>query len=215
MSSAHSDSKDDSASLQPYATCSLPTGHGLFQVDVYRDAEDAEHLLISLGDLDEATPLFVRIHSECFTGEVLSSLKCDCQAQLESALGMIRERGRGAVVYLRQEGRGIGLGNKIRAYAEQEKGADTIEANRRIGFDIDLRDYAFAASILHARRVRKIILNTNNPDKVRAIQDHGFELTEVVPSTSRCNPHNEAYLRTKFEGMGHRGLDQSLRNPAG
>ena len=138
-----------------------------------------------------------------FTGEVLSSLKCDCKAQLALALDLIQKRGSGAVVYLRQEGRGIGLGNKIKAYALQNKGHDTIEANHILGFETDLRDFEEAAVILKDRNISKLILNTNNPDKISSLKDFGIEVESVEPSFTEVNEHNEKYLETKMNELGH------------
>ncbi|MCX6129481.1 MAG: GTP cyclohydrolase II RibA, partial [Proteobacteria bacterium] len=146
---------------------------------------------------------FVRIHSECFTGEVLGSLKCDCSDQLNLALAEIQRRGAGAVIYLRQEGRGIGLGNKIRAYELQNQGADTIEANHQLGFDTDLRSFEAAALILKQRGIQEVILNTNNPDKLNALITHGIKILERVPSLANVNKFNEDYLKTKMDKMGH------------
>lgn len=206
-------SESPSRSLQLYSSCELPTEFGVFHVDVFRADDEQEHMLVHMGELAaDDEPLFVRIHSECFTGEVLGSLKCDCNSQLQAAMREIGVRGRGAVAYLRQEGRGIGLGNKILAYAEQQKGANTIEANERIGFAADLREYSLVAVMLERKAVRRVILNTNNPKKVSALQRDGIEVTEVVPSTSRPNPHNVNYLRTKYEGLGHNGLKSVVQD---
>lgn len=194
-----------------YSQCELPTDFGLFHLHVYRDGADAEHLLLTFGEPSGADAPFVRVHSECFTGEVLASLKCDCRHQLETAMQRIVDEGSGAIVYLRQEGRGIGLGNKILAYAEQQKGADTIEANERLGFPIDSRDFQIAARLLELHGLCEIRLNTNNPQKVRSLQDHGIRIREVIESQSPSNPHNEGYLRTKQERLGHHGLRLVLR----
>lgn len=197
-----------------YASCELPTQFGTFDLEVYRlgngdDARD-EMLLISRGDLATAAAPFVRLHSECFTGETLLSLKCDCRAQLETALTRIAEEGEGAIIYLRQEGRGIGLGNKIRAYAEQAKGRDTVEANLHLGFPADLRDYTAATAILLRKGIRRVRLNTNNPDKIAAVKEAGIEVVEVIPAVSHVTIHNLEYLKTKVEKMGHEGLSESV-----
>ena len=187
-----------------YSEAAVPTVHGDFLISVYHDdASDDESVLISL-NLANSTEPFVRIHSECFTGEVLGSLKCDCRDQLEMALAEIQKRGSGAVIYLRQEGRGIGLGNKIKAYALQNKGIDTIKANHLIGFDTDLRSFEVAAKILQDRGVAQIILNTNNPEKISAISQAGIKVVERLPSLSSVNEHNEGYLKTKMLELGHR-----------
>jgi GTP cyclohydrolase II len=198
-----------------YARCQLPTQFGTFDLEVYRlgtgeDSRD-EMLLISQGDLATARAPFVRLHSECFTGETLFSLKCDCRAQLESALKSIATEHEGALVYLRQEGRGIGLGNKIRAYAEQDKGRDTVEANLHLGFPADLRDYTAATEILRQKGITRVRLNTNNPDKIAAVREAGLEIVEVIPAISRVTDHNQDYLKTKLEKMGHEGLAESLK----
>ena len=171
-----------SLKVELYAEAEIPTEFGNFLVSVYHNNKnDDETLLVSLNLDSDETP-FVRIHSECFTGEVLSSLKCDCKAQLALALDLIQKRGSGAVVYLRQEGRGIGLGNKIKAYALQNKGHDTIEANHILGFETDLRDFEEAAVILKDRNISKLILNTNNPEKISSLKDFGIEVVSVEPS---------------------------------
>ena len=207
------DADDAAFECRHYARCRLPTAHGNFAVDVYRLLNEEEALLISMGHLDVAEPTFVRVHSECFTGEVLGSLKCDCRPQLESALAEIARRGRGAIVYLRQEGRGIGLGNKIRAYAEQDKGADTIQANHLLGFASDLRDFRAAAEILRLHGIRSVLLNTNNPDKIATLAQHGLAISEVVPSITPANEHNIDYLRTKAESLGHQQLGHVIDPP--
>lgn len=187
-----------------YSEATVPTVHGEFLISVYHDDTSAdESVLISLNLADSSDP-FVRVHSECFTGEVLGSLKCDCRDQLEMALAEIQRRGSGAVIYLRQEGRGIGLGNKIKAYALQNQGIDTIKANHLIGFDTDLRSFEVAAKILQDRGVDRVILNTNNPEKISAISGAGIEVVERLPSLSPVNEHNEGYLKTKMLELGHR-----------
>lgn len=193
-----------------YSKCDLPTPHGTFEVQVYRLENDEEAVLIKMGRLDDPKPPFVRVHSECFTGEILHSLKCDCRLQLELAMRAIAERRHGAIVYLRQEGRGIGLGNKILAYAEQAKGANTIEANEVLGFPADMRDFRTAAAILRLNGVRRIHLNTNNPNKVASLEANGIEVEHVIPSTTEANPHNLDYLLTKYRTMGHAGLEETL-----
>ncbi len=191
-----------SPSLDVYAEAELPTAHGSFRVRVYRDGAE-EILAITLGEFAGDEPVFARVHSECFTGEVLGSLKCDCRDQLESALAEISARGAGALIYLRQEGRGIGLGNKIRAYALQAAGADTVEANHQLGFATDLREFRVAAAILRDLGIARIELNTNNPDKVRDLEDHGIEVTRRVPAHGRVTDHNRCYLETKSATLGH------------
>jgi GTP cyclohydrolase II len=174
-----------------YGEAPLPTERGVFRAVVFRDDESgAEHVAMVMGDVSgEAVP--VRVHSECLTSEVLGSLKCDCRSQLDRALDLIAERGRGVLLYLRQEGRGIGLGNKIRAYALQAQGHDTYEANRLLGFPDDLRRYDVAADMLRLLGVRSIELVTNN-------------IRRVLHLPSPSNPHNVEYLRTKRDRTGHR-----------
>ena len=189
--------------MEKYAETNLPTRHGNFSVTVFRDAEGAEHLAIHKGDLQGGEMVLARVHSECFTSEVLGSLKCDCREQLEMALEQIAHTGRGVVLYLRQEGRGIGLGNKIRAYALQETGADTIEANVRLGFDVDLRRYDIAVAMLRELGVRSVQLMTNNPDKVRQLERLGMPVVCRVPLEAPANEHSRGYLDTKRDKMGH------------
>lgn len=186
-----------------YAETNLPTRHGTFAVTVFRDAENNEHLAISKGDLRGAEMVLTRVHSECFTSEVLGSLKCDCREQLELALESVAKAGRGVVIYLRQEGRGIGLGNKIRAYALQESGADTIEANVKLGLPVDARRYDLAAAILQQLQVRSIQLMTNNPDKAAQLEQFGVQVAGRVESHIAANEHSLGYLDTKRDKMGH------------
>jgi len=156
-----------------------------------------------LGDVSTDEPVLVRMHSECLTGDALHSLRCDCGSQRDAALKAIADAGRGVLVYLRQEGRGIGLLNKIRAYRLQDEGADTVEANERLGFPPDLRDYGIGAQILADLGVRKLRLLTNNPRKVAALQGYGMEIVERVPLHAGHNPYNERYLETKIAKLGH------------
>jgi GTP cyclohydrolase II len=192
-----------SESVFIYGESPLPTHRGLFRAVVFRDPRTgAEHLAMVLGDVaGDGVP--VRVHSECLTSEVLGSLKCDCRAQLDRALDLIAERGRGVLVYLRQEGRGIGLGNKIRAYALQAKGHDTYEANRLLGFPDDLRSYDVAADMLRLLGVRSVELVTNNPLKLKGLQDAGIAVLGRIGLPSPPNPHNVEYLRVKRERTGH------------
>ena len=185
-----------------YAQTRLPTEFGEFDLRVYRD-EGREHLLISTGDVEGASDLPIRVHSECLTGEVLGSLKCDCKPQLEFALKRIKEMGCGAVLYLRQEGRGIGLGNKIRAYNLQEDGADTVDANRLLGFGDDLRCYRVAAEMLRGVDVHTVRLMTNNPEKIEGLERWGITVTARLPHVIGENFVNSGYLETKKRRMGH------------
>jgi GTP cyclohydrolase II len=186
-----------------YGEAPLPTHRGPFRAVVFRDARtDAEHVAMVMGDIaGDAVP--VRVHSECLTSEVLGSLKCDCRAQLDRALDLVAERGRGVLLYLRQEGRGIGLGNKIRAYALQAQGHDTYEANRLLGFPDDLRRYDVAADMLRLLGVRSVELVTNNPLKVQGLADAGIAVRGRIALPSPANPHNVEYLRVKRERTGH------------
>jgi GTP cyclohydrolase II len=197
-----------------YAEAEVPTEYGPVRTIVYRTAAAAaegaapeEHLALVVGEparLQETEdPLLVRVHSECWTGEVLRSHKCDCRDQLDQAMRAISDIGRGVVVYLRQEGRGIGLGNKVRAYALQQAGADTVDANRLLGFDDDERSYDIAAAILRDLGVRRVALLTNNPRKVQGLADGGIEVVRRVPIKAEPNPHNEGYLSVKARKLGH------------
>jgi 3,4-dihydroxy 2-butanone 4-phosphate synthase/GTP cyclohydrolase II len=182
----------------------LPTPWAEFTVVGYKDElNDNEHVALVLGDVAAGEPVLVRMHSECLTGDALHSLRCDCGSQRDAALKAIADAGRGVLVYLRQEGRGIGLLNKIRAYRLQDEGADTVEANERLGFAPDLRDYGIGAQILNDLGVRKLRLLTNNPRKVAALQGYGMEIVERVPLHAGHNPYNERYLNTKIAKLGH------------
>ncbi len=194
--------KKSNSGVTHYAETRLPTTNGDFTVHVFRHGE-IEHLAIVAGHVNGAERLPVRVHSECLTGEVLGSLKCDCKAQLDGALDRIKEYGRGVVVYLRQEGRGIGLGNKIKAYRLQEDGADTVDANRLLGFDDDLRDYTVAADILGYFGVISVSLMTNNPLKIQGLEDAGIVVTGREPHVAGVNAVNLGYLETKRDRMGH------------
>jgi GTP cyclohydrolase II len=181
----------------------LATEKGVFRFRCYRSADGEQAFAAVMGDLTGPEPALVRVHSECLTGEVFNSLKCDCRDQLEQALAMIAERGRGALVYLRQEGRGIGLGNKIRAYALQARGADTIEANHELGFPTDLREFHLAAAILLDLGATNVILHTNNPEKVQALEENGIAVVSRQSAYGAVNKHNRDYLETKHRELGH------------
>jgi GTP cyclohydrolase II len=184
-----------------YAEAEIPTEHGVFRIVVYRIGGE-EHLAIVRGD-PSGEGVLARVHSECMTGEVLGSLKCDCRAQLDMALASIARAGRGVVVYLRQEGRGIGLGNKIRAYALQAEGKDTVEANLALGFAADLRSYDMAASILRDLGVQSVALMTNNPQKLAGLEQAGVKVAAHVPHWADQGEHNRSYLEAKVAKLGH------------
>jgi GTP cyclohydrolase II len=192
-------------SAQLVASARLPTRWGTFTIHGFRDGTDAsEHVVVSLGDVAGAAEPLVRVHSECLTGDALFSQRCDCGPQLEAAMAAIGEAGCGAVVYLRQEGRGIGLLNKIRAYGVQDhEGADTVEANEALGFEADARDYTVAVAMLGALGIGRLRLLTNNPQKVDGLVQAGIEVTERVPINAGRNPHNHSYLETKAAKFGH------------
>ena len=185
-----------------YAESDVPTEYGTVRVVVYRDGAE-EHIALVMGDLGGGEPALVRVHSECWTGEVLRSKKCDCRDQLDLAMRAIADAGRGVVVYLRQEGRGIGLGNKVRAYALQANGADTVEANRLLGFADDARSYEVAAAILTDLGVSRVALMTNNPRKVDGLRENGIEVVERIAAKAPLNEHNAEYLAVKAKKMGH------------
>jgi len=186
------------------ASARLPTPWAEFTVVGYEDAQHgAEHVAMVLGEVDDGAPVLVRMHSECLTGDALHSLRCDCGFQRDAALKQIADAGRGVLVYLRQEGRGIGLLNKLKAYALQDQGADTVEANEQLGFAADLRDYGVGAQILADLGVERLRLLTNNPRKVAGLEGFGIRIEERVPLHVGENPYNEVYLRTKVAKLGH------------
>lgn len=185
-------------------SCRLPTPFGVFDMHGFEEISTGkEHVVLSLGVVDNGEPVLARTHSECLTGDALFSMRCDCGYQLEEALRCIAREGRGLLMYLRQEGRGIGLLNKIRAYRLQDGGADTVEANVRLGFAADLRDYSMCKDMLEHLGVSAIRLMTNNPRKVDSLQVLGVSVTERVPLQVGRNPHNEGYLDTKRAKLGH------------
>jgi GTP cyclohydrolase II len=182
----------------------LPTQWAVFDMHGFEDeANGKEHVVLTLGDVADGAPVLCRLHSECLTGDALYSLRCDCGFQLEAALQRIAKEGRGALLYLRQEGRGIGLMNKIRAYKLQDAGADTVEANEQLGFGADMRDYGLCKVMLDHLRIKSVRLMTNNPRKVTALKKQGIEVAERIPLQIGRNPHNTKYLATKAGKLGH------------
>jgi GTP cyclohydrolase II len=189
----------------------LPTAHGHFRMHAFRFADGSEHVALAMGEFEGPSPVLARIHSECLTGEALGSQRCDCGPQLAHALAAIAAEGRGVVVYLRQEGRGIGLFNKVRAYRLQDQGADTVEANVRLGFAADARDYTAAVEILEWLGIDRVRLMTNNPRKIRALVQAGFPVVERVEIATPPQPASQAYLATKRSRLGHLPARPRLR----
>lgn len=186
------------------AASKLPTPFATFKMNGFLEQENGrEHVVLTLGDVSDGAPVLGRVHSECLTGDALFSQRCDCGSQLEAALRAIAAEGRGVLLYLRQEGRGIGLMNKIRAYELQDGGADTVEANERLGFAADQRDYAICLPMLEHLGINSLRLMTNNPRKVKALTDMGITVAERVPLHTGHNPHNKLYLATKAGKLGH------------
>lgn len=192
----------DASLVSEIATSRMPTRHGEFRMSVYRDQQGLEHVALVYGTVAGTTPV-VRLHSECLTGDAFGSLRCDCGAQLEASLARISTAGSGVLLYLRQEGRGIGLGNKIKAYALQDTGLDTVEANHQLGFPADSRNYSVAAAMLRSLLVGEVRLLTNNPTKTEALHAQGINIAERLPLVTPPQAHNAAYLRTKEARMGH------------
>lgn len=185
-------------------TCKLPTAWGEFQMHGFWDeASQKEHVALTMGDVANGEPVLARVHSECLTGDALFSQRCDCGPQLNAALEAISKKGCGVLLYLRQEGRGIGLLNKVKAYHLQDLGADTVEANEKLGFAADLRDYSICEGMLEHLQVKQVRLMTNNPRKIKALTEQGVDVVERVPLRVGDNPHNEKYLATKAGKLGH------------
>ncbi len=184
----------------------MPTDFGDFKLHLYRSSLDGvHHVALVMGQIDGKKPVLVRVHSECLTGDIFTSRRCDCGSQLHAAMRRVAEAGQGVIVYMRgHEGRGIGLHGKIQAYKLQEQGLDTVEANLKLGFGMDLRDYGIGAQIIHDLGVRKIRLITNNPRKIVGLDGHRLEIVEQVPIISEPNPHNKKYLETKKKKLGHK-----------
>tara|TARA_B100001287_G_scaffold122063_1_gene102873 strand:+ start:5077 stop:6291 length:1215 start_codon:yes stop_codon:yes gene_type:complete len=190
--------------IEELVTVKMPSKYGDFQLKAFKQLTTGEeHLAIIKGEWDPNESVLVRVHSSCFTGDILGSLRCDCGDQLKEALKMIEKAGKGVVLYMNQEGRGIGLVNKLKAYKLQEEGYDTLEANLKLGFKGDARDYGVGAQILRASGVKRMKLISNNPKKRTGLIGYGLEITENVPVEIECNIHNEDYLLTKKERMGH------------
>lgn len=186
------------------ASAKLPTPWGIFTLHGFEDSETAkEHIALTFGNISTATPVLARVHSECLTGDALFSMRCDCGSQLRTALEKIAKEQRGVLLYLRQEGRGIGLINKVRAYQLQDAGADTVEANEQLGFDADLRDYTMCKNMFAHLQVKNLRLMTNNPVKVQALTKLGLNIVERIPLQSGINSHNARYLATKAGKLGH------------
>ncbi|MFZ9854679.1 MAG: bifunctional 3,4-dihydroxy-2-butanone-4-phosphate synthase/GTP cyclohydrolase II [Limisphaerales bacterium] len=190
--------------IERLETVRMPTDHGEFALYLFRSRiDDQHHLALVKGEVSGKKPVLVRVHSECLTGDVFGSRRCDCGPQLHAAMERINKEGAGVILYMRQEGRGIGLPAKLHAYRLQEQGLDTVEANLKLGFPMDLRDYGVGAQMLCDLGVSKIRLLTNNPKKVVGLQGHGLEIVEQLPIRVSPNPHNAKYLKTKKDRMGH------------
>lgn len=185
------------------ASCRLPTEFGVFTLHGFEEPSGQEHVALVMGDVSDGLPVLTRVHSECLTGDALTSRKCDCGPQLHAAMHAVQKEGRGIIIYLRQEGRGIGLINKIRAYQLQDQGLDTVEANVALGLPVDARNFKLAKSILNYLKVDKVDLLTNNPQKVSVLQEAGISIHSRVSLHVGENPENERYLHTKIEKMGH------------
>jgi 3,4-dihydroxy 2-butanone 4-phosphate synthase/GTP cyclohydrolase II len=195
---------DRSISVQRVATAKLPTEIGDFQIAGYRSlTSDEEFVVLFKGEMQPDVPTLVRIHSQCLTGDVFGSIKCDCGPQLHRAMEMIEAEGHGAIVYQQQEGRGIGILNKIRAYALQDEGADTVEANEKLGFEVDAREYQQCAEILFDLGLCKVRVISNNPDKLRALEEAGLTVVERIPIEIETQEPAAHYLKTKKEKLGH------------
>ncbi|MEE3082605.1 MAG: GTP cyclohydrolase II [Candidatus Thermoplasmatota archaeon] len=195
------------------ADAKLPTNHGEFRIRVFHDEETGlDHVALTLGEMTGPDPVVVRIHSECLTGDAFGSLRCDCGPQLDAALDAINKQGWGCLIYLRQEGRGIGLHAKIQAYNLQDQGVDTLDANVMLGHPADARDYRIAADMLQAVGITDVNLLTNNPDKVEQLRNHGITVSERNPLVVGIGDENRDYLYTKAERMGHQIKESDLDN---
>jgi GTP cyclohydrolase II len=190
--------------IKHVASAKLPTQWGIFTIHGFEDtATGKEHVALAMGDTGSGDPLLTRIHSECLTGDCLFSQRCDCGPQLQFAIESVAAEGRGLILYLRQEGRGIGLLNKLKAYELQDSGADTVEANEQLGFEADSREYLICQPMLDYFKVRSVRLLTNNPRKVDALAEMGIEVAERLPIHVGINSHNESYLAVKIDKLGH------------
>ena len=199
--------------VHPEAEATIPTNHGEWRIIAYRnEVDNMEHVAFIKGDLTNAEDVLVRMHSECLTGDVFHSLRCDCGDQLDNAMRIIDEAGRGVIVYLRQEGRGIGLVHKLKAYALQDGGMDTVQANEALGFRADLRDYGIGAQILIDLGLSTIRILTNNPKKIVGLEGYGLRVTEQVPLRIQANSYNEKYLSVKRDKLGHLFPPDQLNN---
>ncbi|MBC3909884.1 MULTISPECIES: GTP cyclohydrolase II [Undibacterium] len=204
MSSNDQPVNSSEQALEYVDSCNLPTSWATFRMHAFVEtATGKEHIALTLGDVADGQPVLARIHSECLTGDALFSKRCDCGPQLELALQKISQEGRGALLYLRQEGRGIGLLNKVRAYHLQDEGADTVEANQKLGFAADLRDYSLCDPMLKHLGIESVRLMTNNPRKISAMEGMNVRVQEHVPLIVKRNPYNERYLSTKATKLGH------------
>lgn len=189
----------------------MPTKYGNFKLVAFREKiTNAEHLALVKGDWELGDAVLTRVHSSCFTGDILGSLRCDCGEQLHKAMQMVEDHGQGVILYMNQEGRGIGLVNKLKAYKLQEQGMDTVEANLHLGFSTDERDYGVGAQILRHLNVTRMKLMSNNPKKRAGLNGYGLEIVEIVPIRINSNPHNKKYLETKRDKLGHEILNDIL-----
>ncbi len=195
--------KSDSL-IEEIVRVEMPTKYGEFQLIAFLEkTTQNEHLALVKGEWQKDEPVLVRVHSSCFTGDILGSLRCDCGEQLHAAMQLVQSEGKGAILYMSQEGRGIGLVNKLKAYKLQENGMDTVEANLHLGFPMDKRDYGIGAQILRYLNITKLRLMSNNPKKRAGLLGYGLEIVETVPIEVQPNPHNEKYLFTKRDKLGH------------
>ncbi len=196
--------RDGAPIMEHVVAANLPTKYGKFRIHGYVNRLNGEHhVALTMGDVGDGRPVLVRVHSECLTGDVFGSAKCDCGDQFDAAMRMIAAEGRGIMVYLRQEGRGIGLINKLKAYALQDQGMDTVEANVALGFPPDMRDYTVGAEMLIDLGAKRLRLMTNNPEKISGLEKYGIEIVERVPIETKHKSASDAYMKTKKVKMGH------------